>query len=637
MGTWLQREMRVRVAAQWAARTASVPLDPFSPAWGSDRPSSERVAMLFLAYREGANKTPGKRKLDMKNFLREEGTKTVTSPLTGEKVKLKTLTGPKYQEDPKSQDLLNKLFKEWRDKNKAKGDEAPKEEAPAQEAPPVEAPEVKAPPVEAPDVRAVPGDAAPAKKEAPAQEPSEQDMQEAYDPYVNTRDQAPPKKKAPAAPSQDAPAAPSQDKAPEPDLDNAPAPSQDAPQPAGTAPPSAPEAPEPDLDKELAKDLEPLLEQGASASSLVEFFRNREKALREWAGEEPDDKNKDKDKNKVELGLKRVSQEARKLLEKHKLSGTQADTLTQFSKAQHEARQQARAPIEDVKKRHGLQDSDEKALNRVRDTVQKKYQAALSKYNKDKRQYDTEKAEADKATEEATNQRDTLKSEHEKAGGSQGEFDSAYTFAQRHNKRQQVQMSKWEKARDKAEEEGTEPPPKPEPVDAHVEWLKDHKAKWEAQPEATRGEYQPPMVSREMFEKIQKAPAIPKQPEPLGDPPQPPTAKDIRQEINDSDPELKDTLKDVPDADFDAMVKPDDFKSVAEMKAEFLDNTDDPGLKQRVMEMDPDEFEELLAALNPYKHGKKGSLTERTIRLAYARPELREHLLWAITASYKGG
>jgi len=575
--------------------------------------------MLFLAYRERKDKTPGKRKLDRKTFLREEGAQTVTSPITGEKIKLKSLTGPQYQEDSKSKDLLNKLFSEWRDKNKEQGDETPNaevetpapEEAPPKEAPPVEAPEVKAPPVEAPDVRAAP----------PTQEFSDQDMQEAYDPYVNTRDQAPPEPSREAPADQDeAPAAPDQDEAPAaPDQDEAPA---------------SPEVPEPDLGDSGPDTSTP---EGAAEvrNKFKDFFSGMTKKdlspdeikaindfddwLRDLVGLEERDRGDKKKKEKPEkaapsrpsaapqLSLNEIPDAVTKAV-KNKIKVSELPAFQAYADTQETLRKESEAPKADIRTKHHLTEEDAAAFDRLNRSIQKKHQSEMSKYNKAKRKYDREKAEADKATAEATQQHDALRSEAEQAGESKADVDSALKFSEQMRKREQSATKNWEKARDKAEADGEEPPPKPEPVDVHVEWLKDHKAQWEAQSESTRGEYKPPMVTREMFERIQKAPGIPTPPKPLADPPSPPSTKDIRRQIEESEPELADKLDSASDDEVGVLAAPTPSKSVAEMKAEFMDNTDDPDLKQRVMEMDPDEFGELLAAMNPTAKGKKGSL-----------------------------
>jgi hypothetical protein len=598
--------------------------------------------MVYLAYRERKDKTPGKRKLDMKNFLREEGTKTVTSPLTGEKVKIKTLTGPTYQEDQKSKDFLNKLFQEWREKNRGKEDEAPKEEestpeAPVQKepesevkAPPAEAPEVKAPEVKAPEVKAPPVEA-PFPGEKEPETPSSESKSES----PSDSD-----KGAPVKPSEVAPeAAPAKPSAPEPEgLEGDPTqPSQQKPKPNG------PQAPDPDLDaspEDVAKAVTTMFQQG-EPDLIVQFFQEREKALREWAGEKPD---KDKDKDKVELGLKRVSEEAQKLLEKNGLSMDHGNAIRAFSQKQEQDRKELFAPKEDVKKRHQIQDDDEKAVGRIVQSLGKKHQSNVAKYNKAKRQYDAEKADYDKASGDVQKSHDAVKAEiaATKLKGDDGEwvtipketFDEVHSFASRKLRKFENTKAKWEKQKQQAEETGDDPPPEPQPPDIHTEWLKDHKKKWEGQPEATRGEYQPPMVSPELFQKIQAAPTMPKAPAPLGDPPEAPTAKSIRQEIEDNDPDLAEKFKDVSDADFETLIGPVKTKSVAEMKAEFLDTIDDPEFKKRVQEMDPDDLEALFAALNSKKgKGKRGSLVERTIRLAYARPDLREHLLAALSSN----
>lgn len=99
-----------RVAAAWAhVHGPGGDVPPSSDAWFAEYRSSRpsvRVAARWeerVAYRERKDKIPGKRKLDMRNFLKEEGDRTIVSPLTGHKIKMKTLTGPQYKEDTKSQ------------------------------------------------------------------------------------------------------------------------------------------------------------------------------------------------------------------------------------------------------------------------------------------------------------------------------------------------------------------------------------------------------------------------------------------------------------------------------------------------------------------------------------------------------
>lgn len=80
-------------------------------------------------------------------FLQEVGDKKVTSPLTGNPVRLKTLMGPKYQKDDSAQQILTKEYEAW-SKSKPSTQEVPEPDmgdTPArpesQEAPKSEAPE----------------------------------------------------------------------------------------------------------------------------------------------------------------------------------------------------------------------------------------------------------------------------------------------------------------------------------------------------------------------------------------------------------------------------------------------------------------------------------------------------------------
>lgn len=75
----------------------------------------------LLAYTERKKRNPNKGPtLDYKEFFKQEGTKTVTSPLTGQKIKINTLKGENYKDDPTSKALLKKLYQEWREKHKPK-------------------------------------------------------------------------------------------------------------------------------------------------------------------------------------------------------------------------------------------------------------------------------------------------------------------------------------------------------------------------------------------------------------------------------------------------------------------------------------------------------------------------------------
>jgi len=465
--------------------------------------SNKRVAIMFLA-QSG---------LDMPTFLQEQGDKTVTSPLTGEKIKLRTLSGPRYQSDPQSKSILKKLFSDWR------GQKSPKEKA--------------------------------------------------------------------------------DDSSPE-----------------------SSEAPEPDLEQKLTRDLDSLLGKGATSIDIVKFLKEQEKALLELAGEEPE---KESDQFKVDLGMATVTQEARKLLKEYGLSGEHMEELADFSKSQ----QKSQKSVERIKEKHELSDEDLDSVAQVKQKLVKNHQSALSKYNKAKRKYDLEKEKSDQIAAEVNKQHAVLRAELEGSGEPKGTFESAHAFIAQHKALELERVSAWERAKAEAEVSGKVPPPKPQLGDAHAAWLNEHKVQWEAQPEATRGAYRPPMVSREMFEKIQKAPVLPEPPKSPGSPPKPPDFAEIKREIEKSNPELSQKLGE----DLEAIVSAEEFKSIPELKAEFLDSTDDPELRNRVLEMEPEDFEELLKAL---RSGKKGSLLERVVRVAYQHPKLRAHLLWTAMGAVRG-
>ena len=76
--------------------------------------------------------------------------------------------------------------------------------------------------------------------------------------------------------------------------------------------------------------------------------------------------------------------------------------------------------------------------------------------------------------------------------------------------------------------------------------------------------------------------------------------------------------------DYAMTVGKDDQKSPEEIRKDFLENVDDPDDKERFEEMSAKEF---MAAFEAIIKGKKGSLRERIIRLAYVRPDLRVKLL----------
>ena len=67
-------------------------------------------------------------------------------------------------------------------------------------------------------------------------------------------------------------------------------------------------------------------------------------------------------------------------------------------------------------------------------------------------------------------------------------------------------------------------------------------------------------------------------------------------------------------------------KSPAELKREFMNNTD-PETRKRILKMSPAEFEAMMAAIMEEEDGKQASLRTKLIRLAHAKPELREKIL----------
>ena len=72
----------------------------------------------------------------------------------------------------------------------------------------------------------------------------------------------------------------------------------------------------------------------------------------------------------------------------------------------------------------------------------------------------------------------------------------------------------------------------------------------------------------------------------------------------------------------------EDKKTPWEIQEDFIKTLDDPKVKERFEDMSPEDF---MAALKSMS--KKGALRTATIRLAYVRPDLREHLLTALRAS----
>lgn len=77
----------------------------------------------------------------------------------------------------------------------------------------------------------------------------------------------------------------------------------------------------------------------------------------------------------------------------------------------------------------------------------------------------------------------------------------------------------------------------------------------------------------------------------------------------------------------DEIRKTQKSKSTAELKKEFMNNTD-PDTRKRVLEMSPAEFEAMMAAISDEEDGgKQASLRTQIIRLAHRRPDLRPKIL----------
>ena len=89
------------------------------------------------------------------------------------------------------------------------------------------------------------------------------------------------------------------------------------------------------------------------------------------------------------------------------------------------------------------------------------------------------------------------------------------------------------------------------------------------------------------------------------------------------------------DYDKDAYRKTQKAKSTAELKREFMNNTD-PETRKRILKMSPAEFEAMMAAIMEEEDGKQASLRTKLIRLAHAKPELREKILPLIKQADEG-
>ncbi|MEC7109098.1 MAG: hypothetical protein VXX11_03705 [Planctomycetota bacterium] len=82
----------------------------------------------------------------------------------------------------------------------------------------------------------------------------------------------------------------------------------------------------------------------------------------------------------------------------------------------------------------------------------------------------------------------------------------------------------------------------------------------------------------------------------------------------------------INDYEKDGYRKSQKAKSPAELKREFMNNTD-PETRKRILKMSPAEFEAMMAAIMEEEDGKQASLRTKLIRLAHAKPELRSKIL----------
>lgn len=707
--------------------------------------SAAHVASEHLAYRERKTKTKGP-KLDMKEFLRQQGTTTVMSPLTRQKVKITSLTGGKYRDDPKSQELLKKMFQAWKGKVKPEaepdsaelepsededvpeeGEDTPPQEEPgdADEAREQEPPEGEGP---APDeAESKPADgkkkSPPAQQEEPSGEPSEDE--EPVLPVPEPRPvkgvppppdgggpagEPPPEKKSKPKPppplrpppppdasqfqkdtyekskrenaeatekykkdkeewdkenpvTPETPATPPAGKPPEGDgvpaeKPPAPAESEDTPEP-GSAEPTAPPAgdkaepapaeggvvpPEPGLSRapEVPEGIRDLANPAEGAESTVvnkvikdgvagkpisqkdawEALKQTRRALgrgvdangkptisaedlkklqdtEEWlrsvAGMELKEPEMDLDKGKGQKEEKELSEEAKAVVTKHGLTPEHVERAKKFVKKQEEAaaKEIADSPSEKIRLKWGLPTGD---VN----TARRSMNSAVTHLKREQRQYKSD-------------------------------------------------LKKYEKDRPKLEDQYTkdveEHPSRVDEYNKSLPAAKEAYAERVTKYEASKKEYDEGVARGEegLFEPtkpypLPSPPAPPKKPEP----PKEPSGVDfaeVRRDIEDEDPGVASALSEIPDEDLHVLLKPKaKSKSVAEVKKQYIDSLTDPDEKKRIMDMDPDDFEELLSALGTSKRGrgKWGTLREQVVRVAYLHPKLKGRLLSALSPHYGG-
>ena len=594
--------------------------------------SAAHVASEHLAYRERKTKTKGPKR-DMKEFLRQQGATTVMSPLTRQKIKITSLTGGKYRDDPKSQELLKKMFQAW--KGKAQPEAAPEREGPE----PSGDEEVPEGSEAAPAEEDVPDGDTPAEDPVDGQEPPKSGLPTPAKAPAPAAPPAPPAGAEPVAPAGKATPAPAEQPKPSPPTEG------EAPAPSGRV-----EPPEPGLSRapEVPESIRDLANPAEGAESTVvndvirdavagrrvsqedawkalkqsiralgrsvdangkptisaedlKKLQDSEEWLRSLAGMELDEPELDLDKG--QKGEEReLSEDAKAVVTKHGLTPKHVDRMKKFvkKKEKDEAEAVKGTPAEKLRLQWGLTSDD---VN----TARRSWSPALTRANKARRKYEFDL----KGYEES---RPALEEAYEEAQVAHSPKMTKYEHdlpatKEKFKKMDEEIMARYEEAKKEYDEgvargeEGLDNPPKPTPT-------------------VIPGPPAPP----------KKPPEPPKEPEGVD-------VAEVRRDIEDGDPDVARALSEMSEEDMRVLLQPKDkSKSVGEIKKQYIDSLTDPDEKKRISDMDPNDFDELLSALRTSRRGrgKWGTLREQVVRVAYLHPKMRGRLLSALSPYYGG-